>query len=145
MCFVSKSENANQVHYKLALDANCTPVGAAPLVGYWRNLAVGPRSVSPLLDHEQRAYGLATPQQLLLRPGGGVITVKLRALPKRPIEITVRRVDGACRATPRMLIHGAEAVLNRAHLELTAFWLDSLVWFGVREPGGERAQERLSP
>ena len=86
--YVAKSENKNQVHYGIALDAWCAPVGDTPVFVYWRMREVGPSVTESLLPREVPAYGLAEQRVLDRSPDGGRVTIALRALPSRPIVIT---------------------------------------------------------
>ena len=62
--FVAKSENHNEVHYGIALDATCTPAGPAPVFAYWRMRERGPLATEPLLSREVAAYGVGDPQKV---------------------------------------------------------------------------------
>ena len=68
--YVAKSENRNQVHYGVHLDASCSPVGTAPVFPYWRMLEHGPLAAEPLLQREVDAYGVAE-QHVTERGHGG--------------------------------------------------------------------------
>jgi Domain of unknown function (DUF4833) len=93
---VAKSENRNQVHYGIHLDESCAPVGGAPLFAYWRMLERGPAAIEPLLQREVGAYGVAEQRVLERGPDGGKTSVRLRALPARPIVIQSTRRGEAC-------------------------------------------------
>ena len=124
--FISKSENKNQVHYAVAIDESCQPVGAAPVRAYWRELEKGPSVTSPLLDREQPAYGIASQSV-----GAGGIALTLRALPSRPLRIvTARGADGTCQAWTHMTIGGEPSQLYQIHVVLKLFGIDSLLVTG---------------
>ena len=98
--FVAKSENRNQVHYGIHVDASCAPVGAAPVFAYWRMIEHGPLATEPLLSREIPAYGLAEQRILDRGDAAGRVTVRLRALEDRAIEITTASRGGVCEAEP---------------------------------------------
>ena len=128
---VSKSENRNQVHYALAVDESCAPVGPTPIRAYWRMLEKGPTATEPLLDREQSAYGLAS--QLVK---DGVVTAILRALPSRPIVVHTWRGDnGTCHAASRATIDGVDARLFNVHVALKLFGVDYLLLTGWSDDG----------
>jgi Domain of unknown function (DUF4833) len=129
--FVSKSENKNQVHYGLHLDDSCGFAGSAPVYPYWRMLEKGPNDTEPLLEREQRAYGIERQDVQ-----GDVVRVTLRALPNRPIGVRVlRAVDGSCTATAETTISGRAARLFNVHVALGFLHVDHLVLQGWAADG----------
>ena len=50
--FVSKSANANQVHYSVDVDETCAPRGPTPVRPYWRMLEKSPNASEPLLTSQ---------------------------------------------------------------------------------------------
>jgi len=122
MFHISKSENRNQVHYGLHLTEGCLPLGPSPVFAYWRDLEVGPDQTSPLLDHEQPAYGI-TPGQRVSRVGGrSTVHFVLRAFPDRELVAAPRGRKGRCTALVHTRITKVPAVLARIHLELGFLW-----------------------
>src|SRR3954471_2332361 len=75
--FISKSENRNQVHYAVAVDASCAPAGDTPVHPYWRLLEEGPALTSPLLEREQQVYGIASQRVTQRTASGGSIALTL--------------------------------------------------------------------
>jgi hypothetical protein len=143
---VAKSENRNQVHYGVHLDAACSPVGAAPVFAYWRMLERGPLATEPLLSREVGAYGVAEPQVVERGADGGRVTLRLRALPSRPITIETRARDGVCEATATMAIGGAAASLRSVYAQLRwPFGVDHLVLSGRSLANGKAVEERVAP
>jgi len=137
--FVSKSENKNQVHYGVRLDDQCAFVGSAPVYPYWRMLERGPNDTEPLLDREQRAYGIERQE---IR--GDTVRVTLRALPDRPITVRVARAtDGACTAIAETTISGRAARLFNVHVALGFLRVDHLVLQGWAERDGAVMRERI--
>jgi len=144
--FVAKSENRNQVHYGVHLDASCAPVGDAPVYAYWRVFERGPAATEPLLPREIRAYGFAG-ERVIARDGqGGTVVVTLAALPARPIVVETRASGGACVATATMAIGGVAAVLGSVFLQLRwPFGVDSLTLTGRSQADGRVVRERVVP
>jgi Domain of unknown function (DUF4833) len=147
--FVAKSENKNQVHYGILLDAACAPAGDAPVFAYWRMLEHGPLSTEPLLAREIPAYGIAR-QQILKRgeshETGGQVMVTLNALPKRAIFIDSVATGATCAATARTSIEGISATLISVFVQLRwPFGVDHMVLAGRAPSDGRVVLERLEP
>jgi hypothetical protein len=143
--FVAKSENKNQVHYGVHLDATCSPSGAAPVFAYWRMLEHGPGATEPLLSREQPAYGIADQRVVDRRADGGRLVVRLRALADRPIEIVTGPRDGGCEVTATTVIDGAPATLSSVYAQLRwPFGVDYLMLSGRSLTDGRLLRERLA-
>jgi Domain of unknown function (DUF4833) len=142
--FIAKSENKNQVHYAVNVDADCRPVGTHPVYGYWRDLELGPRAVSKLLDHEQRAYGLGEPRFVRASASGGQIRVALRALPERPLFIDTFRQGKSCAARTQITIAGQPALLESIYVDLGfLFSVNYILLHGVRVADGAAVSEKI--
>jgi hypothetical protein len=138
--FISKTQNKNQVHFAVRVDDACAPMGPAPVHAYWRMLERGPRVTEPLLDKEQRAYGIE--RQTM---DGRFVRITLRAVPSRPITIqTWRAADGTCASSSAMTISGFSARLFNVHVALKAFGVDYLLLTGWRDDGAV-VRERVDP
>jgi hypothetical protein len=140
--FIAKSENRNEVHYAVRLDASCAPAGAQPVFAYWREIEKGPNVTSELLGIEQQAYGIARQQV-----SHGRIRLALRALPSRTIVIETRRTDdGKCAATATLAIAGTPARLERVFAQIA--WpagVDFLMLEGAAVSDGRALRERVEP
>lgn len=133
---IEKSENRNQVHYAVRIDERCRPLGKQPVYGYWRDLEVGPRATSPLLNHEQSAYGLTEPRYVKQFDRGGEIRLGLRGFPDRPLTIETFTTDGRCRARARTPINGQNAILLSIYVKLGfLFSVEYVVLRGTRLDG----------
>jgi hypothetical protein len=145
--YIAKSENKNQVHYGLHLDASCVPVGNAPMHPYWRMLERGPQATEPLLAHEVSAYGFAEQSIQERGPTGGRVYLKLHALPARPIVVeTSAGSRGGCAVLARTVIGGMPASLTRVFVQLRwPFGVDYVLLSGRSLVDGQPVQERLSP
>ena len=115
--FIARSQNKNQVHYGVHLDARCDPVGPEPVFGYWRMLE-NRGEIEPMLGLEAPAYGLRDSQLIGRRADSATIEVRLRAFPERPLLITVRRLNGRCEASATTAIAGSEARLHWIYVKL---------------------------
>ncbi len=143
--FVAKSENRNQVHYGVHLDATCAPSGAAPVFAYWRMLEHGPTSTEPLLSREQPAYGIGEQHVIERRADGGRLVMRLRALPERTIEIDTTSREGVCEVSAVTVIDGTPAALSSVFAQLRwPFGVDYLLLSGRAIAGGRLLQERLA-
>ncbi len=139
--FIAKSQNRNQVHYGVHVDRECRPVGDAPIFAYWRMLENG-GELEPLLDREVPYYGLGDDQKVELSPTGSSIRVNLRALPERPVVVTLTRTKSGCQATAATTIAGSEAQLTFVYVRLA--WLlgvDYLLLRGHRADNGTSIEE----
>lgn len=108
--FIRRNTNRNEVHYAIRTDASgCLPLPQNPVSGYWQMHEKGQGVTEPITIFEQLAFGIGSQQV-----AEGVITLKLIALPDRPIRI---QCDGEvpCRFRAYISLSGAEA-------ELTSFY-----------------------
>lgn len=144
--FISKSENRNQVHYVVQVDEACAPTGNAPVRAFWRDYERGKTATSPLLDHEQRAYGIAWQRVAVRGPSGGEISMALRALPGRELTVRVRKEPaGACTALAYTKIAGEPARLYFVHVVLRTLGVGSIVLSGWASEGGRPVREVIRP
>jgi hypothetical protein len=144
--FISKSENRNQVHYAVAVDANCAPAGNSPVRPYWRMLETNPTLTAPLLAREERAYGIASQSVELRWASGGRIALVLQALPKRPLRIvTGKDAKGSCVASAYMVIEQQPARLYAIHVVLKWLGVESLIIKGWATSDGHILRETLEP
>lgn len=142
---IEKSENKNQVHYSLKVDADCHPIGTHPLSGYWRNLEDGPKNVSLLLSHEQPAYGLTEPRYVHSTETGGEMRVSLRGFPDRPLTIQVWKMGSVCAARATTNIQGAPAMLQSIYVKIGfLFSVDYAIVRGLRLTDAAAVQEKIN-
>jgi hypothetical protein len=143
--FISKSENRNQVHYAVQVDAQCQPKGKKPLYGYWRDFEVGPRATSPLLAREQSAYGLTDPRWVKSNGSGGEIRIGLRGFPDRPLTVQTFQTAAGCRANALTTIGKTAAALRSIYVEIGfLFSIDYVIVRGLRVQDGRPIQEKVS-
>jgi hypothetical protein len=141
---LAKSENKNQVHYAVRVDRRCRPVGAAPVYAYWRDFEDGPSATSPLLQHEQPAYGLTKPRAIELTDRGGEVRIGMRGFPDRALRIVTFAQNGSCRARAFTPIQGEPAVLTSIYVELGfLFSVDYVLVRGSRVSDGQQVKERV--
>jgi hypothetical protein len=141
---IEKSENRNQVHYAIRVDARCRPVGNAPMYGYWRDFEDGPKAVSPLLDHEQPAYGLTAPRSIVLSEEGGEIRIGMRGFPDRALRVVTFKQGDSCRARAFTPIRKEPAVLRSIYVELgLLFSVDYVLVRGTRVADGREVKEKV--
>jgi hypothetical protein len=144
--YVSKSENQNQVHYGLRVDASCRPLKDTPVFAYWRRLKKNVRVDEPLVGPGRRVYGASEEQQVSTSPTGFRIRMHVRATSKVAIEIHVkRRATGGCEAIPYAVIQGETARLSYAFLQLARFGLGVkyVELVGYRSRDGARVSEQI--
>jgi uncharacterized protein DUF4833 len=142
---ISKSENKNQVAFAVRLDAECRPVGDAPVYAYWRMLERSPAAVEPLLPVEQGAYGIGR-QRVERGESGGAVRIALRALPDREILVRTVRQASACAAVASTRIADTPAHLFNVHARIAwPFGVDSLLITGWAESDGHVVRETMRP
>jgi Domain of unknown function (DUF4833) len=142
---VAKSENRNQVHYGVHLDASCAPVGPEPVFAYWRMLEHGPSATEPLLPREVGAYGLSEQRVLDRSNDGGRLSLRLRALPARTVVVQTARRGEGCVATATAVIGGVQANLDSVFVQLKwPFGVAHLVLSGHALADGRPVREVLS-
>jgi hypothetical protein len=142
---ISKSENRNLVDYGIHADRQCRPVGAAPIYAYWR-MYEHHGETEPLLDIEQRIYGLVSDQSIAASDEGSVVRATVRSMPNRPIEFVLWATPHGCRARARMHVLGSDAWLDRIFVRVAwPFGIDSVSVFGERVTDGLPVQEKIHP
>jgi hypothetical protein len=127
---ISKSENKNAVVYAIHLDAQCAPLGDAPVFAFWRMNEKGPAVIEPLLGREEPAYGVGLQRVLARDSEGGKVEVTLRALPRRPIVVQTKPGEGRCQAWSTMPIAGESAYLYNVYVKLRELGVDYLLLSG---------------
>ena len=104
--FIQRSKNANEIHYDARVLGDGTLDPKNPVDGYWLNKAEdGSRSSITLL--QRIAYGFDVDPN-----GNGTYTMKLKALPDRPL--TLLKVSDRWRA--QTTISGKQAYMNRIYV-----------------------------
>jgi hypothetical protein len=117
--FISKSDDHNRVDYGIHLDAHCVPTQDDAVYFYWREFERPPVRVHTpgLLDFV--GYGISEQKILFRAPNVAVHYVKLRQLPKMPVQIiTTQAADGRCTTQARSVINGKDSELSYAFVEL---------------------------
>ena len=143
--FVAKSENRNEVHYGIALDSACRPVGVSPVFAYWQMRERGPLATETQLSREVPAYGVSEPQRVDRAERGGRVVFTLNALPRRAIAIDAAPDGAGCIATAKIMIGGTAAALTSIFVQLRwPFGVDHLELSGRAIPDGRRLRERLT-
>lgn len=141
---IEKSENKNQVHYAVQVDAQCHPTGKKPVYGFWRDLEEGPRVVSNLLSHEQPAYGLTDPRYVRASDTGGEVRVSLRGFPDRPLTVETFRIGKGCGARAITKIKGEPAMLKSIYVSIGfLFSVEYAIVRGLRLSDGAAVQEKV--
>jgi hypothetical protein len=142
--FVSKSENQNQVHYGVRLDAQCRPQ-SKPVFGYWRRLRNGQRVDAPLTGPGRHLYGASDEQQVTATEYGGIVRMFVKAAKQVRITIRVEKTEGGCKATATTNIKGAPAKLDHAFLQLSRFGLSVkyVELVGTRLSDGAEVKEQI--
>jgi hypothetical protein len=120
---VAKSENQNQIHYGLRLDAACRPVGKQPVFAYWSRHRTTGRVDAPLEGLGRRFYGASDEQKVSAGSTGGVVRMHVKALERVVVDIDIERTANGCVAVPTTIIQGERASLSRAFLQLGRFGL----------------------
>lgn len=147
--FIDKTDDKNRVDYGLRLDADCVPVGKAPIFPYWREFEKAP----PVRIHdlgwwEYVIYGVSD-QRVVGRTDQGVqLRVQLRRL-ARPIEVTISKDgEGHCHTLAKTTIGGVPGVeFLSVHATLSKIVKKVLYVdvFGRRPESGEPISERMYP
>ena len=143
--YVSKSENQNQVHYGIRLDAECRPQKKQPVFAYWRRLRQGGRVDEPLTGPGRHLYGASDEQQVTVGEQGGTVRMFVKAAKQVRIAIRIEKAEGGCKATATTTIKGAPARLSHAFLQLTRFGLGVkyVEMVGTRMSDGAQISERI--
>jgi hypothetical protein len=143
--YVSKSENNNQIHYGIHLDAACRPVGKTPVFAYWRRLKNGARVDAALEGMGTRFYGASDEQGVTRSAEGGRVHMYVKAVKQLQVDIAIVKKGTSCVATATTQIAKAPAVLNHAHLQLGMLGLSVKYMdvFGKRISDGKAVTQRI--
>jgi hypothetical protein len=138
---ITRSKNANVVHYEAHLQPNGVLDRAHPLLAYWVMRAEDGRRESLTWLEEKLAYGWSSSFD-----ARGELLVRLRAFSGRALRV-FRESSGQFRALGRIVGH--PAVLERIHvvsddrgLTPTVRYVDL---FGIAQHDGRRVTERIVP
>lgn len=140
---ISKSENKNEVVFALHLDEHCAPAGNNPVFAFWRMNEKGPNFIEPLLDREQRAYGIASQRVITTGADGGSVDLTLRAMPDRHIVVRSQRQGAGCVAWSSLPIAGASANLYNIYVKLKLLGVDFILLSGWTADRSRVVTERL--
>lgn len=121
---VEKSENKNEVHYAVRVDAACRPQGKTPVFAYWRRLKKGLRVDEPLTGPGTRVYGASSEQTVTATATGGRVKMYVKALKELPVDIQIDKGKTGCVAVPHVKLKGEPARLSYAFLQLGRFGLN---------------------
>jgi len=142
---VAKSENRNEVHYGLRLDAACRPVGKRPVFAYWKRHRSTGQVDAPLEGLGRHFYGASDRQNVRMDERGGHVQMHVKALERVVVDIAVQKTERGCVALPTTLINGERATLSRAYLQLGRFGLSVkyVDVMGTRPRDGARVVQRV--
>jgi hypothetical protein len=143
--YVAKSENKNEVHYAVHVDAACRPLGKLPVFGYWQRLRKGKRVDEPLEGPGVRLYGASTEQKVVVGTTGGRIGMFVRALERVPVDMRLHKTPTGCAAQSYVSLKRERARLSYAFLQLGRFGLSVkyVDVVGFRERDGQRVTEQF--
>ncbi|HSO36709.1 MAG TPA: DUF4833 domain-containing protein [Labilithrix sp.] len=127
---IKKSENKNEVHYGIHLDAACLPVGEAPIFAYWQDYEKGPNVVADLGMLEKSAYGIKGQWVKKRTAEESKILMSLNATPDRGIMITTTKKDGKCVSETLATINKEPALLEQVFVHIAGFL--SVDWIELR-------------
>jgi hypothetical protein len=144
MFHISKSQNRNQVHYGLRLNAQCVPTSASPVFAYWRELEQGPDHLSELLDREQTPYGVAPGQVVSMRRGKARVEFRLRPFPDRALVASPRSRARGCAASVVTNVAGRPAVLESIHVAIGFLWQVESITITAHTTANEVLREVLA-
>lgn len=113
--YISKNDNANQVHYGIRLNQECAPMGSKPVYVYWKKENGTTRE---LIQLEQAGYGISSQSV-----SGQRVDITLNAFQNRgiqkPIAInSVKLNNGRCQASAFTTINGKTVQLSSLQIQL---------------------------
>jgi len=142
---IKKSENRNEVHYGIHLDASCQPVGDEPVYAYWRDYEKGPDVVNDLGIFEKSAYGIKGQWIKKRSAEESKVLMSLKATPDRGILITTSKKDGRCVGEALATINKEPALLHQVFVHIAGFlsvdWIE-LRGFRLGKPSVERVMKK---
>ncbi len=136
---IAKSNNKNQVHYAVDVDAACAPSSGAPVHPYWRMYEKSPDATEPLTGREDRVLGVDRQDV-----DGQTVRVALKGMRARTFTIsTTRASDGTCKASTSTTISGVNARVANIYVKMKLFGVDYVELSGYTADGAI-VRERLS-
>jgi hypothetical protein len=136
---IAKSSNRNQVHYAVAVDDSCAPIGAAPVHPYWRMLERGPSVTEALQASEERVLGIEGQQV-----SDGTVRFSVRGLPGRTFYLHTSGTNGRCSSSVETTIAGHLARVDDVFVQQKLFGMIDYVRIEGTTADGARIQERLT-
>ena len=134
------------MHYGVRLRDACAPASDSPIFAYWRMREEQPEQLSPLLEREEAAYGVAPEQHVLTRRGLTRVTFHLNAFPDRPLVATIKPTGGTCAANVVAQVAGRAATLDHIHIELGFLWsIQRIVLEATEVAGRAKLEEVIEP
>jgi hypothetical protein len=144
--FITRSNNRNEVHYGVRLREGCVPASDSPIFAYWRLREETPEQLSPLLEREEAAYGIAPAQHVLTRRGLTRVSFQLNAFPDRPLVATIKPTGRTCSANVVAQVADRAAILDHIHIELGFLWsIQRIVLEATDVTGQAKLQEVIEP
>ena len=143
---IERSNSKNRVHYDLAVDAQCKPLGDEPVKIYWHMLEEGPDVTEGLnLIERVRAYGLKFQKRV-----DGWVHFRFKAYPSRLARARSYEKDGRCRAELWAEVDGQDAIIERiwVKVEHPHWWKLPTVPFVdafAHTEDGKAIRERIVP
>ena len=110
---IQRSKNANEVQYRLHVDAHCRLVSATPVDAIWHLLAARPETTKPLTALDHLAYGAV--QQTVAE---NWVSFHLRSLAQRRVQATAiyDPHTATCAPQVRTAINAQWAALERIYV-----------------------------
>ena len=138
---ISRSTNANVVHYDARLMASGSLDPTTPIVGYWIMLAEHGQREEFSGSEKKAAYGFT----VMKERSSDCYRMTLAANTTRPIQVCSDH--GSVRA--EVTIDGHSAVLERMFIDIkgAAFWksVEHIELFGTDAETGARLDEQIKP
>lgn len=143
---IAKSNDRNRVDYGIHLDAECQPVGRAPVYAYWHRFEPGEALFGDLNVLDQRIYGIARQAVRTRTPNGSWVELRVEALRSMRILILIQRAESGCVARAQIEVNRRAAFVDRVFVQLRgSFEVEYVVFRGVDVQSAEPVVERRQP
>jgi hypothetical protein len=111
---IQRSKNANEVQYRLTVDAHCHLAADKPVGAIWKLLQESPEKTKPLTEFDRVAYG-AVQQKV----DGNWVSFTLRPLEQRHVKATAIYDPDTATCTPivQTEINAQWAALERIYVQ----------------------------
>jgi len=129
---IAKSDDRNRVDYGIHLDAQCRPIGEAPIYAYWHRFEPGAPRYGDLNLFDRQVYAITWQSVRTRDPNGTWTEMRVAALPNLRILVLTQRTATGCIARARIPVNSRPAYVDRVFVQLAnPFTIEHVTFRGL--------------